>query len=48
MKLIESVKILWPGLSENFLLLFTLPMMIQLSGKGTNVGSKMLVRSENN
>ena len=34
--------------SENFHLLSTLPMMIQLSGKSTNFGSKMLVPSENN
>ena len=37
---------LWPGLSENFLLLSTLPMMIQLSGKNSNFGLKMLVHSK--
>ena len=37
---------LWQGLSEIFLLLSTLPTMIQLSGKSTNFGSKMLVLSE--
>ena len=45
-KLLKSAKILWPGLSENFLLLSTLPMMIQISGKSTNFGSKMLAPSK--
>ena len=47
-KLLKSAKILWPGLSENFLLLCTLPMMIQISGKSTNFDSEMLVCSKHN
>ena len=41
---------LWWGLSENFLLLSTVDstMVIQLSGKSTNFGSKILAPSENN
>ena len=39
----KSVKILRPGLSENFAFTHTLPMMIQLFGKGTHFGSKMSV-----
>ena len=42
-KLLKSAKILWPGFSENFLLLSRLPMMIQLSGKSTRFVSKMLL-----
>ena len=39
-KLRKCPKILWPWFSQGFPLLYTLPMMIQLSGKGTNFGSE--------
>ena len=47
-KLLESEKTLTRRLSESFLLLSTLPMMIQLSAKSTSFVSEILVRSENN
>ena len=47
-KLIKRSKILRPGLSKNVLFISTLPMMIQLPGKSTNFGSKILVCSRNN
>ena len=47
-KLFKSAKTFWQGLSEKFVLLSTLPMMIQHFGKSTNFGSKKLVCSENN
>ena len=40
-KIFESSKTLWPGLSENFLFaLYISPMMIQISGKSTNLTKK--------